>query len=1574
MRNKVKRTLSFLLTFVMLCSLLPMTAMAKELQPGEVAASKTASYDAENHEVTITMTVEGKEASQITPSKADVVLVVDNSGSMASRVGEPCKTPSSEFESAGLGWVECLKCGARYYQGFTGWIVPDFCTGEKGKEPRIDTAKKVGKTFADSILSGENDNQMAVIGFAHGEESILPWWSTSPIKVEQNLTNDVNAVTGALDEMNADGGTDYTSALQEAYDMLASRSETDRPGYVVFISDGAPGKQGSSIGDPNWDGFRQARAIKEAGYGLYTIGIALDDEADDYLESLASNNHYQNVTGTNYASELEELLKEWAEEINTVPAGTDAVLVDTISEDFTLKPNQNVENLAFDYENNQVTWNVGEITEEGKEISFVVIPKEGVYGENIPTNAEAKLTYTDVNGESQTLNVANATVNIPAPVAETVTLTYDANGGTGAPETATVNKNTEDYVLNIDTTPTREPVDGRDVEFKGWSADEAVINQVYEKDNVPVTVTTIDIAEENVTVYAVWAYKEEPPVGTVMLNYDANGGTGAPASATVNKNTEVTLDSTTTPTHAEADGKYVTFAGWSNDEAVKGVIYEKGSEPTRVDKVTVGETDVTVYAVWVYGDPVDPTTPEEKLPVFLYVLNQTDGETTDDPADYSYLATGAKVKAGTSMETPYTGKEAQNQIASWNVGELGDHDGYAEVSSTPVGAESTWEMDENGNVISFSFIIDGVTYTDADYDFTWQKLNYIGASYKENEEDEELKPAFHLDGVLTEKEDPVDPPEPPTWDHSKDKTATELDNNFNSRVTLSLPSAEKELVSDVVFVLDKSSCEEDVTTEALAMLADLGASVKDTGASIKVGAVQFAGRAVVSCELTELTEEAIAEGGAIYSGLKDGKIKSGTNLQAGLLEAQKMLEADTDVEDSRKYVIVITDGLTRQFLAEDGTLMAIYNGLDADGGRVWGSPSGWCVANGFVDGVYEIPGGDWDKYYAAVNENVAKDRNTYAHDYDAYGSTPSGENIPEPYVPQGETSLTHALCLDRAIYEADKVYSELEAANYHCYAVFADDSTTNELGKAFVEYLNDGSVLDFDMIQKDIYYLLDAGSQVVDIIGQGKDNKGNDYNFDVANLDNMTITVGGVKLNKVKIQSEEFPGSTTYGFFEGEIADGKYDFVVTYYPDGVADADGETREHFVWSINVPVGNFAPAQFSYDVHLTNPQKAKGEYKVETNVEAVLTPVDSNGTVGSAETFPVPELTYEVKGGGSTTEHLMTVIVEGKGNVVVKDVQTVGANDTEVVEIPFGVEKQKFEMEAADGWKLDKVEVTINGKTENLGDVDKYEMDESLIDGAVLKAVFVKDNDGGSGGGGSHRPNNKPDETPEALNGDDHFDYVVGYSDGLVHPERNITRAEVASIFFRLLQDDVREKNLTDQNPFNDVFTDDWFNVAVSTMYDMDIVYGRDNNNFDPNAYITRAEFAAIAARFDSEGYSGENLFTDIDGHWAANQINRAAEKGWISGYPDGTFGPDRYITRAEAVTMINRVLNRLPESADALHEDMNVFPDNMDTTAWYYLAIQEATSSHEYEKDKDGVYETWTDVLPDRDWAQYLKLN
>lgn len=1214
--------------------------------------------------------------------------------------------------------------------------------------------------------------------------------------------------------------------------------------------------------------------------------------------------------------------------------------------------------------------------EYGKDQTFEIKANDGYVIDTI--KVDGNVVEENVNKVSDTYTFENVAEphNIDVTFRKTevgeCTVTYEVFGEFPAdyviPESVTVN---EGDIYTVADVPPNVTTDEGTYTFKGWYNGEIKVGDTIEvTSDVTLTGTwTFDGKDDvwnavygSIRVYMdegtkadfdklqgsedskqVRLYSEEYPIVDVDGNRyrlcvpsdDYWGTTNIAERVTANDISEIVL----AKDKAIGSSEKINIPMTGNEQYTVAVTEDTdklfGLIPYTYLKISITKND----------DPVDPTTPVEDLPVFLYVLNQTDGETTDDPADYSYLATGAKVKAGTSMETPYTGKEAQNQIENWDqLKELGTHVGYAEVSSAPVGAGSTWEMDVDGNVTEFSFQIGDETYTNADYDFTWKKLSYIDRSYKENNNDTEWKPAFHLDGVLTKKEDPVDPVDPPEWDHSKNKTATEFDKDFNSRVTLSLPSAEKELVSDVVFVLDKSTSAT-VENQALGMLKQLKEKAAEDGATVKVGVVIFNKEAHVT-EWKDLVTE--------YDAIEDAitqKISSGTNTHAGLLAAQKMLEDDKNVEDSRKHMIFVSDGITYIF-EEPAQAINSQQLTNGEYGIMAGNDC-WGIRHYYEGGDNFIPD-NWDAYLQDV-ENHLSDVEQYIQPYDNMSQ--------ENHIPRGDTVLPTTV--DVALYKTAKLYHEL-SEKYHCYAVLGDTGVTNyPWGPDFMTYLADDKKVSFDDIQKDIYYLLDARSQVVDIIGQGKDNQGKDYNFNVVNLENMTITVGGVELKKEKISDNE------YGF--GDVRDGIYDFKVTYYPEDVADADGEKREHFVWDINVPVSNFAPAQFSYDVHLTNPQKAKGEYKVETNVEAVLTPVDSNGTVGSTETFPVPELTYEVKGGGSTTEHLMTVIVEGKGNVVVKDVQTVGANDTEVVEIPFGVEKQKFEMEAADGWKLDKVEVTINGKTENLGDVDKYEMDESLIDGAVLKAVFVKDNDGGSGGG-SHRPNNKPDETPEALNGDDHFDYVVGYSDGLVHPERNITRAEVASIFFRLLQDDVREKNLTDQNPFNDVFTDDWFNVAVSTMYDMDIVYGRDNNNFDPNAYITRAEFAAIAARFDSEGYSGENLFTDIEGHWAANQINRAAEKGWISGYPDGTFGPDRYITRAEAVTMINRVLNRLPESADALHEDMNVFPDNMDTTAWYYLAIQEATSSHEYEKDKDGVYETWTDVLPDRDWAQYLKLN
>lgn len=274
------------------------------------------------------------------------------------------------------------------------------------------------------------------------------------------------------------------------------------------------------------------------------------------------------------------------------------------------------------------------------------------------------------------------------------------------------------------------------------------------------------------------------------------------------------------------------------------------------------------------------------------------------------------------------------------------------------------------------------------------------------------------------------------------------------------------------------------------------------------------------------------------------------------------------------------------------------------------------------------------------------------------------------------------------------------------------------------------------------------------------------------------------------------------------------------------------------------------------------------------------------------------------------------------------------------------------------------------------------------------VYIYDEEETSGGG-AHHPDARDDddddndrddeddteesideEVPLAetpwLNTEDHYAYIIGYSeDGTVRPNANISRAEVATIFFRLLTDEARDQFWMTSNNFSDVLPNDWYNNAVSTMVNMGIIQGYEDGTFRPNANITRAEFAAIAARFMASGYGVEDdLFTDIANHWARESINDAAMAGWINGYEDGTFRPDAAITRAEAVTLVNNVLQRKPD-ADHMFDSMIKWPDNPEGT-WYYEAIQEATNSHDYDLFEDAEYETWTALQENRDWAALEK--
>lgn len=221
------------------------------------------------------------------------------------------------------------------------------------------------------------------------------------------------------------------------------------------------------------------------------------------------------------------------------------------------------------------------------------------------------------------------------------------------------------------------------------------------------------------------------------------------------------------------------------------------------------------------------------------------------------------------------------------------------------------------------------------------------------------------------------------------------------------------------------------------------------------------------------------------------------------------------------------------------------------------------------------------------------------------------------------------------------------------------------------------------------------------------------------------------------------------------------------------------------------------------------------------------------------------------------------------------------------------------------------------------------------------------------------------TPK-LNTADHFAYVQGYPDGTVKPAGNITRAETAAILFRLMDDASRKTYYSTKSGFRDVASGSWYNTYVATLNNAGVITDSSNGYFRPNEAITRAELAAMLAKF-SETTSAANYFNDVSAkYWAANAIAICAKLGWITGYPDGTFRPDRNVTRAELMAMINRATGRAPKSADAFLPGMKTWIDNT-SDKWYYLDVQEATNSHSYTVKGS---ETWTALTSDPNWSLY----
>ena len=507
------------------------------------------------------------------------------------------------------------------------------------------------------------------------------------------------------------------------------------------------------------------------------------------------------------------------------------------------------------------------------------------------------------------------------------------------------------------------------------------------------------------------------------------------------------------------------------------------------------------------------------------------------------------------------------------------------------------------------------------------------------------------------------------------------------------------------------------------------------------------------------------------------------------------------------------------------------------------------------------------------------------------------------------------------------------------------EGSTYDLKNAIVEEAaNDNSVTITEDYQFDFRYLdlVDTSNgnayattnQPLEIYWPYPDGTNQDTTFYIAHFDGL---------------DREFDASE----LETVLNDGSVSLEL--YSEGHETLALEKTEH---GIKISTDSFSPFALVYDTNATSAPSLT----VDKELTAVNGQPYNNGSVSVGDT-----LTYQIEvtnGAVELNDVTITDTFNGKGDLVF-DGYAATENPAGTYTINLGNLEANATVTITATYKVLRADassdltnaVKVNGTNPGGGEdpTDEDKTPETPVN--------------------PYHPPIRPPEDPDKpeLNTEDHYAYIVGYEDGSVQPEGDITRAEVATIFFRLLTDESRNEYWSQTNPYSDVSADDWFNNAVSTLTNAGVLDGYEDGTFKPNGNITRAEFATITARFFEATYDGENLFPDIEGHWAQDYINEAANAGIVNGYEDGTFRPQQYITRAEAVTMVNRTIERHPD-ADHLLDDMITWPDNPET-AWYYEQIQEATNSHEYTMntdDEQNPYEIWTKLLPNRDWSELEK--
>jgi uncharacterized repeat protein (TIGR02543 family) len=1360
----------------------------------------------------------------------------------------------------GLGKVTLEVNGNPIQKGSDVLLILDSSGSMSGN--RMTKTKAAAKAFVEELYeqngSLDSDNRIALITFS---DNASKYPNVNNGEVFLGVDDSVGQRDAEeyfrwrIDQMNANGGTNYDNAFELAENILNGRVDDSRPTYVVFMSDGEPNEYWW-LGWHYYDGQEAAARIRADGTTIYSLGLEIGNSAfNNFIRPLASGSSYAfNISNTN---ELSPIFASIAGEIKI--AGTNAVITDYINTDYfdyvSHETDYGTVNVASD---GKVTWNVGNITDTVKTLTINIRLKDSVVtAGNYETNFSADLEYVDYNDE-------NKDKIFPVPVLDVgdtgyISMKYYLVNELGKPVTSDglteldfsqrIQLHSELFIdpdansenLNYNKAYTVEPpstitINGEVYQYVPLSASNG---------GSPSSEVVILLPNSSSRTFNYGYMKQQ----LVTVNFNENyPDAPAPYNEVLNINTSLGQNM---PLNPERNG--YTFDGWFPNSDGSGNEFTSN---------TIVTEDITVYAKWSLRTDISYTVEYElsdgtKLLDDKIVGNQIFGTTVDEDAvailgyvvdeDIKSLTLGAEANVITFIYSPRTD-------ISYTV-EYELSDGTKLLDDKVVGNQIFGSTVNEDAVVIPGYVVD----EDSKSLTLGTEGNIITFIYSPRTDI-----SYTVEYELS------------------DGTKLLDDKVVGNQIFGSTVNENAEIILGYIVDEDSKSLTLDVADNVITFIYSPREDISYT----------------VEYELSDGTK------------LLDDKLVGNQIFGTTVDEDAEVISGYVVDEDSKSLTLDV----------EDNIITFVYTPRNDISYTV----------------EYELSDGT-----KLLDDKVVENQ--------IFGTTVDEDAVAIPGYVVDEESKSLTLGVEDNVITF--IYSPREDISYT------------------VEYeLEDGTkLLDDKLVENQIFgTTVGENAEIIPGYVVDEDNKsltlgteGNIITFIYSPRTDISYTVEYELSDGTKLLDDKIVENQIFGITVNEDAVAIPGYVVDEDIKSLTLDVEDNVITFIYSPRADISYIVEYELSDGTKLIDDKLVENqEFGSTVNEDAVVilgyvVDEESKSLILGAEANVIT-FVYTPRGDISYT---VNYLEQGTNQVL--------AQQKVVEDQTFGSEITETAINIAGYNKVEPTEATItldiegNEITFFYTEIEQPEQPEEPEE---------PENPGGGGGGGSRDDDDDDDEVeileeavPQAapeLNIVDHIQYIQGYPDNTVRPEGLITREEVAAVFYRLLTDSYRESIWTQQEDFPDVNENRWSLRHIATLANGGIIEGYPDGSFRPGSFITRAELATIASKFDNLSPFESNSFSDIEGHWANRYINSASQKGWVTGYPDGTFKPNQYITRAEFVTLVNNVLGRRVHSEDILPEARR-FPDLLEDK-WYYEAMQEAIDSHFYIRLEDS-YEEWTDI-------------